>query len=153
MSEQRHLKYSSIDDLIADLQQLQKGYRQLGNWTLPHAAWHLSLALRSLQPLPAGAASTPEQVKAKQERLDYLLAGNEMGAGRPVPPGLDPLKDFPADADATAVDNFITGLKKLAVATQPTVMFGRFGLVTIDEFRRFILLHTAHHLNKLIPTT
>ena len=154
MTEGRDLKYATVRDAIADVERLRAGHRQTGNWTLPQASWHCGLPMQlCLKPVDPGASSTPEQAQLKADRLDKTLAGGSIPAGLPTPPGLDPVREAPGPLDDGQVTRLIDLLRQLDASTQPRIAFGPFGIVSADEFRRFILIHTAHHMRRFIPTT
>ena len=84
-----------------------------------------------------------------QQGLTGVLTAREMPAGLPTPPGTEP----PAGTEDVAVDDFLSDLRTLAVADYSHVHFGPFGPVPLANFRDFILVHSAHHLKHLRPTT
>jgi hypothetical protein len=150
----RDLTYDSVKDVISDLEQLKRGHQQHGNWTLPQASWHCRGAIgRCLQEVPAGTQSTPEQLEMQNGRLNPLLSGKVMPSGLPMPPGVDPTKDPPQPVTEAEIDGFIADLKKLDASQLKQVMFGPFGIISVDQFRKFIQVHTANHMRHFAPAS
>jgi hypothetical protein len=149
----RVLKFDTITSIADEVRRLRRGYTSDGQWSLPQIAWHLALPIRpALQPVSPDATSTAEQAQLKQKFLDPLLASGVMSSGLPVQPGMNPLVDA-GPVNDTEIDRFLAALADLDATTQPRVMFGAFGIVSTDEFRAFIRIHSANHLAHLIPAS
>jgi hypothetical protein len=150
----RELKYNSVKEVIDDVQRLKRGHKQNGNWTLPQATWHCGLAIANcLKPIADGTQSTPEQLEMQKSRLLPLISGGQIPSGLPTPPGTDPVKEAPQSLDDKEVDNFIHGLKALDSTQLKQIAFGRFGVVSMDQFREFVQIHTAHHMSHFTPAS
>jgi Protein of unknown function (DUF1569) len=150
----RELTYNSVKDVINDVEQLKRGHQQHGNWNLAQASWHCRGAIgRCLKEVPAGTQSTPEQIEAQKSRLNPLLSGGKIPSGLPTPPGADPVKDVPQPLTEAEIDGFIADLKNLDASQLKQVMFGPFGIISMDQFRKFIQVHTANHMQHFAPAS
>jgi hypothetical protein len=141
----RSLSYPDFDAVIADVEQLRKGYIQVGNWTLPQICRHLTTAT-TLSAKPATAAATPDQ-QAARPILEKLLQTGELPGGLPSPAPAIPPQDC-TDAD---IDDLVATVKTVRDYTQPTAAHHRFGPMTKAEFQKVVLAHMAHHLSYLVP--
>jgi hypothetical protein len=143
----RDLHYTSIDELLADVKQLRQGYIQLGQWSLPQMCRHLTVSITSISK-PTTAPLTPEQAKFRPFLNDVLSTG-KIPAGLQAPDASRPPEDC-SDAD---IDAFLAAFDKARDYREPMSGHPRFGPLNLQEFHRMILVHAAHHLSYLIPTT
>jgi hypothetical protein len=141
----RSLRYPHFDAAIADVQQLRKGYVQVGNWTLPQICRHLTIATTNTAK-PAVAPATPEQA-ALRPVLDSVLNSGKIPNGLQAPPPAQP----PADCTDEDIDAFITAAERARDYAEPTAAHPRFGPLTPTEFKTVALAHMAHHLSYLVP--
>jgi hypothetical protein len=146
-TNRRDLDYVNIDQLIADVKHLQKGYTQLGNWNLPQMCRHLTVALTNTMK-PATGPATPEQLKLRPV-LESAMATGRIPAGLQAPEKALP----PADCNEADIAAMISAFEKAKTYAQPQSNHPRFGPLSLAEFHRMILVHAAHHLSFLIPTT
>ena len=142
------LSYTNAAAAIADVQLLQKGYTQIGNWTLAQMCWHLGTILKTIMNTPQTPVvpSTPEQ----RQMLDSVLASGKIRKGVDAPPQVLP----PESAGNEAIDLYIREMNKMETYDGPWLphrMFG--GSISPDEHRQLILIHSAHHFANLIPTS
>ena len=147
-SDLRRLGFKTEDDVIADVERLRKGYKQLGNWTLPQICYHVAMPMQFAPPEPADLQRTPEQDAMKSGFVDYILTERKMkpewkADGPWVPPD---------DAGDAEVDVFLDALRTQRDYPHDRVMMGPIGPVQTDEFRGVNLAHAAHHLRYLVPT-
>lgn len=149
MSEKRRLNFANEDEMLVDLARLRKGYRKLGNWTLPMTSRHLAIVIeRSLMP-PASPTPTPEQAARKAAFVDVLLKTRRPPAGFTPPPDIMPTPE----CDDAEIARLEEACRRLKAYPHALVLMGPFGPVPIDEFREITLMHSAHHLALLIPTS
>ena len=148
MAQRRSLTYSTVADISDDIRQLRRGYEKSGKWSLEEISCHLDRGLNSLLQSGPEAPNTPQQ-DAMHARLETLIASGGMPTGLPMPEGLAP----PTDCSEQAVDDFLATLDKFSQFKTPVVFHSRFGRLTNDELRRFVLIHSAHHLSHLVPTS
>src|SRR5262249_45353355 len=124
------------------------GNRAGGAWTLEQACWHIKYPMERASPAPADAVATPEQQKI-QGFVDQVLASG-------WPEGLQAAKEMvpPADPGAEAVGGGIAGAGRgLQGNREARVNAFVFGPVETERLRRFVLIHAAHHLSFLEPTS
>jgi hypothetical protein len=148
-SKRRKLRYADEAAVIADVNELRRGYRQHGTWTLPQICWHLAAGVRSrMAPCPNPMpANTPEQ-DALRPMFEKVMAAGELPSGLPAPDRMMP----PADPGDAAIDDFIAAMKQFAAFPGPIAPHARFGNLPDAEARRLNLIHCAHHLSHLEPT-
>jgi hypothetical protein len=147
MSERRTLSFSSIDEIVADIEQLRaRGSVRCGNWSLAQICWHLNMAMRSAMRPGPHAADTPQQL-AMRPRLESILASGKLPFAVQAPEQAVP----PAECTDAAINEFLATLRAIKTFPGPFAPHRLFGSITGDELRRFNLIHCAHHLSHLIP--
>jgi len=141
------LKYASEADVIADVKNLQRGYKQSGNWNLQQVCWHLAKATEwGMRPGPF-PENTPEQ-NAFRPMMEKILATSVLPTGLQAPEQFLP----PADCGDAEIDHLAAALEKAKNHPGPFAPHRLFGKLTPDEARTLRLAHCAHHLSHLIPT-
>ena len=150
MDERRQLDFQTEDDVIADVRRLRKGYKKLGQWSLPQICYHVAVPMKEFAPPePADLERTPEQEKRKSGFVDYIVAERKLkpewmtAAGEWIPP------ETAGDAEIGA---FLDALRTERDYPHDRIMMGPLGPVMIDEFRTVTFVHAAHHLRHLVPT-
>lgn len=142
--ERRALKYSTLEDVKADVRKLRAGYKQLGNWTLGQVAWHLNKAFEFQLASPVAEAS--EEQRQARPMMERAMAMGALPAGIRSPDAMVP----PGDAGEADVEGLIAVLDRVT-AHNGGAQHRRFGPLNADEFRKLSLLHCAHHLSYLVP--
>jgi hypothetical protein len=143
----RELSYGSVDDAIADLNHLRKGYIQTGQWTLPQMCRHIRVGLaKAAQPAPEPA--TPEQDQQRPV-FEKVLASGKIPTGLQAPSPAIP----PADCQDEEIDQLMAAFERFKTYAEPRSAHPRFGPLDLPQLKRIILIHAAHHLSYLIPTT
>ncbi len=141
------LRYSSIDEVIADIKLLRKGYAQTGQWSLPQICWHLDVTTqRRMAPGPY-APETPEQ-SARRPMMAQIIASGKLPPGLVAPPDLTPAPDL----GEPAIDALLQTLDRLKSFKGPYAPHRLFGNLNEVESQQQILIHSAHHLSHLVPT-
>lgn len=155
MSKRPDPIFASEFDAIADIERLRLGYTQTGSWSLAQVAWHCwtltnDVLNAAIAHPPTGATPTlsAEQAKA-QAFIDDVNANGWPAGPFEAPPGSSPSPDI---GDG-AIDDLVAMLKRLAYFPHPRIEHAYFGPVEIGKFRTFVLIHLAHHLAFLTPTT
>ena len=147
MTSRRAVQYQTVDDALADVATLRRGYARHGAWSLPQICWHVGVMVeRYVRPAAPGLEPTPEQAAAKARFIDPILAGTAPGAGVAAPE----LVAAP-DAGDDAIALFDAQVRRLRDFPHAAADLGACGPVAIDEVRRCHLVHAAHHLSHLVP--
>ena len=146
-SRRTGLRFASIDAVKADVDSLRRGYSRAGNWSLPQICWHLRSATELLLHAPTSPA-TPEQV-GNRPILDQLLATGVFPGALSAPEFLHP----PVNCGDNNMDPLFATLDRLVAFDQPVGVHRRFGPLPKDVLVRLVLIHCAHHLSFLTPTT
>lgn len=146
MADKRTLNFASEDECIAEIATLKRGYVAKGNWTLSQVAFHIGFPIS--QPLnePATTGVTPDQQKM-QSFLENVVANGWPASKLDAAPAMVP----PKSTTPLVIEEAIGNLKKLSAYNKPYVNAGPFGPVKTEKYRRFILVHAAHHLEFLKP--
>ena len=142
------LRFASEDDAIADIQTLRKGYQQTGGWSLPQICWHLNQTMQGrMRPGPFEPDSA-EQI-ARRSTVEEILASGELPKGIVAPPTVSP----PADAGDEAIDACLATLERFKAFQGNFAPHRLFGTLPNEITHRQNLIHVAHHLSHLIPTS
>jgi hypothetical protein len=145
----RLIRYANEDEVVADVQRLRAGYTQVGAWSLPQMAWHLNQAvLQRMKPGPY-APDTPEQTARKPLLQQVLLTNGYLPDGITAPEPMVP----PAHVPEGSIDDLIASLRRLKAYQGEIAPHRLFGRIPDAEARRLNLIHCAHHLSYLTPTT
>lgn len=148
MSEptRRELSFRSEDDVIADAENLRRGYAKTGAWSLPQICWHLEKGVRLRMAPGPHPPNTPEQDGRASLAKQVLASGKlpKLDAPEPMQP--------PPDAGDAAIDSFISVLREFKAFPGPIAPHRLFGHLPEADARRLNLIHCAHHLSYLVPT-
>jgi hypothetical protein len=144
----RDLSYANEDDVVADVENLRRGHVRLGGWTFEQICWHLEQGVRYRMAPPPHAANTPEQ-DARAGVLKQVLASGKLPNTIVAPDPMVP----PANPGAQAIDAFIASMREFKAFPGPIAPHRIFGHVSQPDARRLNLIHCAHHLSYLVPTS
>jgi hypothetical protein len=145
VSDRRTLKFAGADDVAADVKRLRPGYRQAGSWNLPQISWHLDKAIRfSMEPRPPIAPSLVQKMQLKA-----ILAIGRIPNGVQAPERVQP----PPDTPESAIDEFLEALVILKDFKGEFAPHRMLGSMDHDQFMRLHLIHCAHHISFLSPTS
>jgi Protein of unknown function (DUF1569) len=147
MAERRKLSFSTESEAISDVEQLRIGFVKAGTWNLPQICFHLAYPIDHSLHLPTTMELTDKQ-RGAQGFLEQVIASG-WPAGHFDPP--EPMRP-PADVNPAAVGGLIDSLKQMSQYNASHVDAFLFGPVATQKFRRFALVHAAHHLSFLSPT-
>src|SRR5262249_51971549 len=145
--QQRVLAFTGRDDVVAELERLQRGgYVRRGAWDLFQTCHHLSYFIEGS--LDGHQFRTPWLLKVLFGRLVLrrILKSGKMKAGGPTPQ-----KPLPAAGgdEAAAVARLTKALDRLFAHQGELHASPFFGYLTPQEWRRLHLIHCAHHLGFL----
>jgi hypothetical protein len=142
------LSFANEDEAISDIQQLRAGYEQVGGWSLPQVCWHLKITMQGRMRPGPHEANTPEQ-DARKPLFDRIVAAGQLPKGIVAPPHVTP----PADAGDEAIDACIATLTAFKNFPGPFAPHRLFGHAPNEITHKQNLIHVAHHLSHLVPTT
>ncbi len=146
MAERRKLTFANLDDVMADVEDLMRGYITVGQWSLGQICRHLASAIQWLLEGGPDPAFPPVPEGVRQRLLD----SGRMRAGVQIPhPSLLPPPDLDDRTEADALRKAIT---RFASVTDPLPAHPILGPLTRDEWTRFHCIHCAHHLSFAVPS-
>ncbi|MDB5324493.1 MAG: hypothetical protein JWM57_62 [Phycisphaerales bacterium] len=143
----RKLNYADEAAAIADIEHLRKSYAAEGDWTLAQAAFHCGWPL-SQPKVPATTDTLTDRQKPMRAFIDNVNANGWPDKTLPARPEMVP----PADVADSAIDDCIAGLRSLAACKIAVLENPVFGPLPIDVYRKFTLIHAAHHFSFFHPT-
>jgi hypothetical protein len=143
------LIFHSIDEMLADAGRLQLGpYEKTGEWDLPMILDHLGKAMKI--PYEGMAVPWPANVVVRAlihrmtKRMKYPTIRFI------APKGMKPTPGIPLETASAA---FVAAAENIKTLSGPTVGSTPFGAVPLDDYVKLQLLHGAHHLSFLLPTS
>jgi hypothetical protein len=143
------LGYADEDALAADVKALRRGYTQAGNWSLPQICYHLTAALKSrMHPGAHAPGNTPEQ-DARRPMLAEVFRTGRLPDRLPAPAETVP----PTNLGDDAIDTYLATLEQWKSFRGPIAPHRIFGYLNEPDARRHNLIHSAHHLSYLTPTS
>ena len=148
MVDRRTLNFATEADAIAEIERLRSGYVKTANWSLNQIAFHTGFPISFPMQSPATMSATPEQ-KQMQSFLENVVANGWPPSRLDSPPPMRP----PDEPNPSVVDELVSNLKKLAAYQEKYIDAGVFGPLETSKYRRFHLIHIAHHLGFLQPKT
>ncbi len=145
IARRQNLRYADADALLADVRHLQQGWAKAGNWSLAQACYHLNFAATYfMSPGPHPEVSvTPEN----RQRMETILATGKIPDGIKSPDQALPPASA-GDADIEAFAQTIQRFKTFDGTFAPHRLFGK---LSLDQGRKHVLIHSAHHLSYLVP--
>ena len=149
--ERRKLDFHEIDPLVAELQRLRDGgYRRSGQWSLSQICDHLAIFVRGSLGEFQKLLPWPLRFFVGKPLLRKLLRTRTMHPGRRVPAVLLP---GAARDDAAAVDALVQLLRQFRDHRGPLRPNPLFGELSREQWTQMHLIHAAHHLSFLTPTS
>lgn len=145
MSERRKLKFATTEEAAAEVERLRKGYKQLGEWSLPQMCRHLELAIHySMQPAP----ERKNETKFTQWLLlKIILLFKRIPAGQANSKRITP----PDEVPESAIDEFKDELKKMDEFKGEFSPHPMLGKIKHKDYVKLHLIHCAHHFGFLVP--
>ena len=142
----RTLRFDNYEELLAEIQRLAPDHRTLGRWSLAQICHHLADTQDFSINNPEPGIKTTRLYRTTVGRIALLV----LLWFQYIPEGQGNLPG-PEAPDLTVA---LARLRKTvaAVSTQPmTAVHPIFGRLTREHWRRFHLIHAAHHLSFVIP--
>jgi hypothetical protein len=147
VSERRKLKFACTEEAAAEAERLRKGYRKLGEWSLPQMCRHLALAIRySMQPAPERKDT---QTLAQWLLLKIILLFKRIPSGQANSKRITP----PDEVPDSAIDEFKDAMKEMDEFKGEFSPHPRLGKIKHKDYVKLHLIHCAHHFGFLIPTS
>jgi hypothetical protein len=145
MGERRPLAFSSLDDVMPDVERLLAGHVAVGRWSLGQICRHLTSTFQWLAEGGPDSASPPVPEAARQK----VFRSGSFREGLPVPhPSLEPP---PGLDDRTEADALRDAISRFTAAADLPPAHPILGPLTRDEWARFHCIHCAHHLSFVRP--
>ena len=143
----RTLRFTSLDEVMPDVERLLQGNSTVGNWSLAQICRHLSTVMRRVVDLPASTPVDPSQWVSEEEKREVLESGT-LAEGHPTPAILLPDKALSEREEAEGLRAAIAHYK---ASSGPVIPHRIFGPLTKSEWDRLQCVHCAHHLSFAIP--
>ncbi len=148
MDDRRTLAFSSLAEVMPEVDRLLAGHRMVGSWTLGQICNHLSGAIRaSVEGVPF-KAPWPARVLIGPIARRRILSTGRMPRGVRLPEKFAPRPGLDARAEAEALRATIRLFSAEAGPLSPHPLFGP---MTVEDWHRFHCIHAAHHLNFALP--
>ena len=150
MEGRRTLAFSSLAEVMPEVDRLLAGHRTVGNWSLGQICNHLSKPHTSGCPVEGFPRKAPWPVRkligpvAKRR----IFATGRMPSGVRLPEKYAPKPGVDARAEAEALR---ATLHLFSAEAGPLVPHPLFGPLTVAEWHRFHCIHCAHHLGFAVP--
>jgi hypothetical protein len=147
MAERRRLEFTSLHDVMPEVERLLAGHVTVGEWSLGQICHHLATAVRLTLDAPIRRRErTREQDTARREffQADRFPDGMKAPLSALVPP---PDRDARTEADALRAE-----IRRFVETDQTFPDHPRLGPMTKDEWVRFHCIHCAHHLGFAVPS-
>ena len=144
----RTLSYQDFDAINADVERLLQGCSTVGTWSLGQICDHLATVTeRALNLPPDGPHDT--SLRVPDEKRAEVFATGRLPEGIPLPAALTP----PTEVDAAqAAGRLRRALAAMGEATGPLAPHRLFGPLEMDQWRRLVCIHCAHHLSFAVPS-
>ena len=141
------LRFSSLDEVLPEVERLRNGHTTVGNWTLAQICRHLATVLRRVADLPASTPRDPSQELGEERKREVLETGR-LPEGLPAPQVLLPEGGLDEGEEA---ENLRQAIAYFQSSPGPVAPHRLFGPLTRDEWHQLQCIHCAHHLGFAIP--
>ena len=144
----RPLQFQGIDEILSDVEQLQRGHATVGQWSLAQICRHLATVMRRIVDLPATTPHDPSQFLGEDQKLAVLASG-QLPEGLPAPPDIIPSGPL---NELEEVENLRAAIAYYQASNGPVIPHRLFGPLSKAEWDRLQCIHCAHHLSFAVPT-
>jgi hypothetical protein len=145
----RLLNFRSLDEIMPEVDRLQKGSTKVGNWSLGQMCLHLATVMRRVVDLPEPTSFDSSKWVGEEQKREFFESGV-------VPEGI-PTSVPPPDAgtldDREAAEELRRAIAHYQTSPGPVAPHPRLGFLTRDQWDRFHCYHAAHHLSFVIPSS
>lgn len=144
----RQIVYRNFDDVLADVEQLRRGYEKKGNWSLAMILDHLTKSM--LLPFNDQAPWLPPPIRwvARTMIRRMVRSGNYPEFKLIAPKVMKPAETI---SEQAAYEEFRAAAERINHLTDPTIDIRPFGRLEMADFKQMQLIHAAHHLGFLVP--
>jgi hypothetical protein len=149
MAERRPLAFSSLNEVMPEVDRLLQGHRTGGNWSLGQICNHLSDSL--IYSVDGFGVKAPWLIRKTLGPIfkRQLFKTGTMREGIKLPENFLPKPGLDARAEAEALR---AALQKYSAHAGPVADHPMFDRLSRDEWTRLHCIHCAHHLSFLHPT-
>ena len=144
----RKIAYRSFDEVMPDVERLQRGHVTVGTWSLAQVCRHLSTVLRRVVDMPASTPHDPSQWVGEAKKREVLESGL-IPEGLPGPPEIMPGETV---GEAEEVEGLRAAIAHYKASSGPVIPHRIFGPLTKAEWDQLQRIHLAHHLSFVVPT-
>src|SRR5947209_1013126 len=144
----RTLRYSSLDEVMPDVERLLEGHTTVGHWSLAQICRHLATVMRRVVDLPASTPHDPS-LWVGEEKKRQVFASGLLPEGLPGPPAVLPAETHGEREEAEGLRAAIAHYR---ASPGPAIPHRFFGPLTKAEWDRLQLIHLAHHLSFAVPS-
>ena len=156
--ERRALRFSSLADIRADLQELHsRGYTKTGKWDLSQVAEHLTdwmvFPMDGFPQMPFMIKLLIGTMRVTRGKLLYkkFVENQRMPIGQPTMPQTVHSPTTVPDGDLRSAERLAKQIDRLEGFRGPIHPSPLFGALTYEELVALQLAHCAHHFNFLVP--
>lgn len=142
------LTFNDLTDVIDDVEDLRRGNRATGNWTLAQTCRHIADTIHGSMD---GLGVTNHRVMRAlfgRRVLRQVFQSNTLGDGFTVTEKLNPPEDVDLEVSVAALRQAIT---RYRTHPGPLHLHPFFGWLTRVQWDRLHCIHAAHHLKRLLP--
>jgi hypothetical protein len=148
MAERRPLAFSSLTEVMPEVDRLLQGHEAGGNWSLGQMCNHLSNTF--VYSIEGFGAKVPWLIRKTLGPIvkRQLFKTGQMRAGIKIPEKFLPRPGLDARAEAEALR---AAVQKYSAHSGPLADHPMFGPLSRDEWTRLHCIHCAHHLSFMHP--
>ncbi len=157
LTRARELEYSSIDEMMADVEKLlEGGYERSGNWSLGQAASHVAdwaeypMVGFPTPPAPLRAVFWVLRKTGYAGRMAEQIKSEGFKPGVPTAPQTVPASDYADEEGVEKLRGVVQSLDAFDGELHASPLFGEMDKATLLHVT---LLHAAHHMSFLRPKT
>jgi Protein of unknown function (DUF1569) len=148
MAERRPLEFSSLTEVMPEVDRLLERHRTGGNWSLGQICNHLSDSL--IYSVNGFGVKAPWLIRMTLGRIfkRQLFQSGQMRAGIKLPEKFLPKNGLDSRAEAEALR---AALERYSAHAGSLADHPMFGPMNRDEWTRLHCIHCAHHLSFVHP--
>jgi hypothetical protein len=148
MDDRRPLAFSSLGEVMPEVDRLLKGHRTVGNWSLGQICNHLSGAvIGSVDGIPFRFPLALRKTVGPM-LFRRMLRSGRFPEGIKLPRHIQPRSGVDARAEA---ESLRAAIRLFGSHAGPFAEHPLGGPLDREEWQRFHTLHCAHHLSFVVP--